>query len=345
MYGSSRLGTRNIDKSIDDLENQSQNSLYLGEKNYELTNHLGNVLSTVTDRKIPIEGGGNIIGYNADITTATQFYPFGSMTEGALSPLDYRFGFNGQEKDDEITGVTGSHLNFNFRMYDSRIGRFIKVDPIAGKFPWNSPYAFAENRVIDGIDLEGLEHFNVIKNKETGGVDIYLVDAEQVLEFSDPNNQFNANPNNISFLNEWGENIVVDKEKRTITYPNNDPRKGPNMITRSYETGFGEKQTEEIFITRMDLPEELVVGGSRIGVNDPDVWDKVDQSQGTYLGPPKSFDIYCPQNMQQDMEQRMKDLYGASNVDGKINFLTQPSDPNNEVEIDFVYETPELEDL
>ena len=27
-----------------------------------------------------------------------------------------------------------------------------------GDYPWNSPYAFAENRVIDGIDLEGLEH-------------------------------------------------------------------------------------------------------------------------------------------------------------------------------------------
>ena len=25
-------------------------------------------------------------------------------------------------------------------------------------YPWNSNYAFAENRVIDGIDLEGLEY-------------------------------------------------------------------------------------------------------------------------------------------------------------------------------------------
>jgi len=38
-----------------------------------------------------------------------------------------------------------------------RVGRFFAVDPLAGKYPWNSPYAFSENRVIDGVELEGLE--------------------------------------------------------------------------------------------------------------------------------------------------------------------------------------------
>jgi len=36
--------------------------------------------------------------------------------------------------------------------------RFLSRDPLARDFPWNSPYAFAENRVIDGLDLEGLEY-------------------------------------------------------------------------------------------------------------------------------------------------------------------------------------------
>ncbi len=35
--------------------------------------------------------------------------------------------------------------------------RFFAVDPLAAKYPHNSPYAFSENRVIDGIELEGLE--------------------------------------------------------------------------------------------------------------------------------------------------------------------------------------------
>ncbi|MDD3740346.1 MAG: hypothetical protein PHH30_03820, partial [Bacteroidales bacterium] len=70
---------------------------------------------------------------------------------------EYRFGFQGQEKDDEWTGQTGSHLNFKYRMYDARIGRFFAIDPLAAKYPYNSTYAFSENRVIDCVELEGLE--------------------------------------------------------------------------------------------------------------------------------------------------------------------------------------------
>ena len=43
-------------------------------------------------------------------------------------------------------------------MHDPRIGRFFAVDPLTKKYPWNSSYAFSENRVIDGVELEGLEH-------------------------------------------------------------------------------------------------------------------------------------------------------------------------------------------
>jgi RHS repeat-associated protein len=72
------------------------------------------------------------------------------------STADYRYGFQGQEKDDEIKGE-GNSLNYTFRMHDPRVGRFFARDPLSSKFPWNSPYAFSENRVIDGFELEGLE--------------------------------------------------------------------------------------------------------------------------------------------------------------------------------------------
>jgi hypothetical protein len=31
------------------------------------------------------------------------------------------------------------------------------VDPLASDYPWNSTYAFSENRIVDGVELEGLE--------------------------------------------------------------------------------------------------------------------------------------------------------------------------------------------
>ena len=52
-------------------------------------------------------------------------------------------------------------------MHDSRVGRFFATDPLFKKYPHNSPYAFSENRVIDGVELEGLEYasFNIYLDK------------------------------------------------------------------------------------------------------------------------------------------------------------------------------------
>ena len=76
------------------------------------------------------------------------------------SSSSYRYGFQGQEKDNEIKGGEGNSLNYTYRMHDPRIGRFFAVDPLTSKYPWNSSYAFSENRVIDGVELEGLEFEN-----------------------------------------------------------------------------------------------------------------------------------------------------------------------------------------
>tara|TARA_R110002072_G_scaffold287464_4_gene453142 strand:- start:15449 stop:16402 length:954 start_codon:yes stop_codon:yes gene_type:complete len=73
---------------------------------------------------------------------------------------DYRYGFQGQEMDDEIKGE-GNSVNYNYRMHDPRVGRFFARDPLEKSYPWNSPYAFSENRLIDGLELEGLEYISV----------------------------------------------------------------------------------------------------------------------------------------------------------------------------------------
>ncbi|MCF6133537.1 hypothetical protein L1S31_14730, partial [Flavobacterium sp. WG47] len=90
---------------------------------------------------------------------------------------DYRFGFQGQEKDDEIKGE-GNSINYTYRMHDPRIGRFFTIDPLFRNFPWNSPYAFSENRVIDKIELEGLECANT-NDKEKNTTEPPLVAAPE----------------------------------------------------------------------------------------------------------------------------------------------------------------------
>lgn len=83
------------------------------------------------------------------------------VTSTVCNEDGYEYGYNGQMKVNEIAGA-GNHEVFKAREYDSRTGRFWSVDPLFAKYPWNGAYNFAEDRVIDGKDLEGKEHMSMI---------------------------------------------------------------------------------------------------------------------------------------------------------------------------------------
>jgi RHS repeat-associated protein len=68
----------------------------------------------------------------------------------------YRYGFNGMEKDDELAGEGNSYTT-PFRQYDSRIGRWLSLDPMMAKYPYQSPYAAFNNNPIYFADPTGLE--------------------------------------------------------------------------------------------------------------------------------------------------------------------------------------------
>jgi len=132
----------------------------VADKYYELSNHLGNVLAVITDRKIEL-GTSNI--YTADVVSYSDYSPYGTLLDGRhgqQNGTDYRYGFQGQEADDEIKGE-GNSYNYTYRMHDPRIGRFFAIDPLAAQYAHNSPYAFSENIVINAVELEGLEKVDV----------------------------------------------------------------------------------------------------------------------------------------------------------------------------------------
>ncbi|MBE0662393.1 MAG: hypothetical protein IH597_07990, partial [Bacteroidales bacterium] len=154
-----------------------KDSLFTGRKRYGLTNHLGNVMATLTDRNIAVDDsgymqqpGGNwtemppgsqryaytpgtgewnkIAGpddltdyYTADLSSAQDYYPFGMlMPERNWKVEDYRFGYNdGSENDNEITGVTGSHITTYYREEALRESFWWSPDPKL--HPSWSPYA------------------------------------------------------------------------------------------------------------------------------------------------------------------------------------------------------------
>ncbi|MEM9821727.1 MAG: hypothetical protein AAF985_11670, partial [Bacteroidota bacterium] len=137
LYGSSRLGLQKfIGRSIDfpnsndpiSLSSQELFERQRGNKVYELSNHLGNVLATVSDLKVGMDesGDGFVDYYGGLVLSASDYYPFGltQYSRNYNSP-DYRYGFNGMEKNqDNEFGSQVTHTT-EYRQYSSAIGRFL----------------------------------------------------------------------------------------------------------------------------------------------------------------------------------------------------------------------------
>ncbi len=140
VYGSSRLGV--LDLSVNcgsSLTQPALRSWVRGSKLFELTNHLGNVLATISDRKLQHTGDNATVDYYlADVINAQDYYPFGMGMPGrsytAAAAGNYRYGFNGKENDNEVKGV-GNEIDYGMRVYDPRAGRFMSVDPLTEKYP------------------------------------------------------------------------------------------------------------------------------------------------------------------------------------------------------------------
>ena len=87
-----------------------------------------------------------------------NYYPFGMQQTGTACSYDlssdYRYGYNGKEKDDEIKGEANS-LDYGFRIYDPRVGKFLSTDPLQLQFPFMSPFIYAADDPISMIDEDG----------------------------------------------------------------------------------------------------------------------------------------------------------------------------------------------
>ena len=138
IYGSGRIGVHRN-----------------GADYYQLTDHLGNVRAVFTKNQ----------SNEADLEGYTDYYPFGMPMPGRNIVGDYRYAFQGQEKDPE----TGKEA-FELRLWDSRIGRWLTTDP-AGQY--HSPYLGMGNNPMNGVDPDGGTFFDRYKLGKDGSVTYY----------------------------------------------------------------------------------------------------------------------------------------------------------------------------
>lgn len=174
---------------------------------------------------------------------------------------DYRCGFQGQEKDDEIKGE-GNSLNYKYRMHDPRVGRFFAVDPLARTYAHNSPYAFSENRVLDGIELEGrefsrTENFDLQTGKKNITINLnYKVvkEGQYVASFESIAHQFASKFNSLTGYDSDGNHITFNatydpKATIDIRFVDNLPN------TESQPKDFGKEELVKMVALGM-VPKE-----------------------------------------------------------------------------------------
>ncbi|MEO6302500.1 MAG: RHS repeat-associated core domain-containing protein, partial [Bacteroidia bacterium] len=111
---------------------------------------------------------------------------------------EYRYGFNGQEKDDEIEGK-GNSYDFGDRIYDARICRWLSLDPMMKKYAGLTPYNFTFNNPIifkDEGGRDGRLTVDYDKKQVTLETTIFIYGGDDAIDYdklvTDANNQMKA---------------------------------------------------------------------------------------------------------------------------------------------------------
>ncbi|MFK7115679.1 RHS repeat-associated core domain-containing protein [Flavobacterium oreochromis] len=189
-----------------------------------------------------------------------NYYPFGSLVpnrHGSSKPNSYRYGFNGKEDDWQIKGE-GNSYDFGARFYDSRIGRFLSLDPLQTKFANLSPYIYAANNPVSHIDQDGkyalFIHYMLTRYKlmKSG---ISEVVANLIAHYS---STYTDNPASRSSTYEGAlmGRVIVDKN---VKYS-----QGNNSIFKSIGGALNGDQAKGILYKKGSITQELKIHSLKV---------------------------------------------------------------------------------
>lgn len=112
-----------------------------GVYHYYMTDHFGN-------NRVVVNASGTVIQRN-------HYYPFGTaFTENTVDEQKKQpYKYNGKELD-QMHGL--NLYDYSARYYESAVGRFTSVEPMAEKYYSISPYAYVANNPLKYIDPTGM---------------------------------------------------------------------------------------------------------------------------------------------------------------------------------------------
>jgi RHS repeat-associated protein len=140
----------------------------------------------------------------------TNYSPFGVLLQNRnFTGEKYRYGFLGQEMDDEVK-ENGNSYDFVARLYCPRTGRWLTPDPKTATQPGWSPYKSFNNNPIIFVDPDGEKEYLKIVMEDKDG-------------------------NTVVFRKQTSMDIMTDGVKHTV--PGWNPFGGPTA-TWSYENNY-----------------------------------------------------------------------------------------------------------
>ncbi|MFT6338048.1 MAG: RHS repeat-associated protein [Halioglobus sp.] len=174
----------------------------------------------------------------------------------------YRFGFNGKEQDNEVNGE-GNAYDFGARMYDSRLGRWMSVDPLFKKYPGFSPYNFATNSPIYILDFDGRDIIPTNLFNQTAYRDVAqkLVNHKDAILFSSKYlTQFMGDDKHLRLGVRQMEPKVLAQQpgksgNKSLLYVNPNAIQIPNQFKEQSENDFPVVEQTELSMARTLIHE------------------------------------------------------------------------------------------
>ncbi len=185
----------------------------------------------------------------------------------------YRYGFNGKEKNNEISGEANSY-DFGERMYDPRLGKFLSIDKYTHKQPYYSPYIFAGNKPIWCIDKDGNQEIIVtIYEKQKDGTLLKKGVCSMTINTVEEAKGIERDAVRVDVVYEWGQ-VVKSINPTTTSYQD-----VKQLVSVNIDNNSGLNAEEQ---KKRDNPFDYYA--EKVALSIANLWGAVDLAKGTEDG-------------------------------------------------------------
>lgn len=149
---------------------------------------------------------------DGNLVQRTNYYPFGMPTNYGLGEEVQPYKYGGKE----FEPMHGINLyDFHARQYNSVLGSFDTMDPLAEKKLWISPYVYCRNNPLRFIDPDGREEYEYDKD----GNSVTMTGGREIFNGGEKRDE---NVDYVTITNEFTEGYGPERSVFEGEHPTND---------------------------------------------------------------------------------------------------------------------------